>query len=178
MNKLEIITIDGPSGVGKSTLSKAVAVELGFVYMDTGAMYRAVGYHLQQHDVELTDETAMRRCLNDIEIQLYPSRSPQEDVQVKLNGQDISDEIRTTEMAMIASRTSAIPVVREKLTEMQRKFGEKGGIVAEGRDTGTVVFPQATYKFFLEATPETRTRRRALQLRKKGSLLTKKGFFQ
>ncbi len=164
----KIVTIDGPSGVGKSTISRQLAASLSYTYLDTGAMYRAVGLSLQERGVDLSDESAVCGCLDGISLQLLPPADGCDDVGVILNGRDVSDIIRSPEMAMVASRASALPAVREKLTLMQRQIGEKGGIVAEGRDTGTVVFPDAAWKFYLEASPEIRMKRRADQLRAKG----------
>ncbi len=164
----KIVTIDGPSGVGKSTISRQIAASLSYTYLDTGAMYRAVGLSLQERGVDLSDESAVCGCLEEISLQLLPSADGCDDVGVLLNGRDVSGIIRSPEMAMVASRASALPAVREKLTLMQRQIGEKGGIVAEGRDTGTVVFPDAAWKFYLDASPEVRMKRRADQLRAKG----------
>jgi len=163
-----VIAIDGPSGVGKSTISRKVARALGFTYLDTGAMYRAVGLFLQWNRIDLTDDQAMRVSLAKIQIQLLPGKSEDDDTGVLLNGEDVSGAIRTPEMAMIASKVSANPLVREKLTTLQRELGNSGGVVAEGRDTGTVVFPRARFKFFLDARPEERARRRVRQLRMRG----------
>ena len=163
-----VIAIDGPSGVGKSTISRKVARALGFTYLDTGAMYRAVGLFLQWNRIDLTDDQAMRVSLAKIQIQLLPGKSEDDDTGVLLNGEDVSGAIRTPEMAMIASKVSANPLVREKLTALQRELGNSGGVVAEGRDTGTVVFPRARFKFFLDARPEERARRRVRQLRMRG----------
>lgn len=167
-NVKNIITIDGPSGVGKSTVSRKVAAAMGYTYIDTGAMYRAVGLFLDRLGADVDKPETLSRTLDDLRLELSPSVDEIEDVRVFLNGEDISDIIRTPEAAMIASRVSAIPVVREKLTEMQRNLGSRGNIVAEGRDIGTVVFPAARYKFFLDAEPEERARRRVAQLREKG----------
>lgn len=166
--RLKIVTIDGPSGVGKSTISRRVADTLSFTYLDTGAMYRAVGYKLQKSDVNLTNELQVQECLETISLQLLPAPSVNEEVVVILDGEDISDAIRTPEMSMVASKVSALGVVREKLTRMQQEIGAQGNIVAEGRDTGTVVFPDAAWKFYLDADPEERMRRRAAQLRLTG----------
>lgn len=163
-----IITIDGPSGVGKSTISRKVAVVQGFTYLDTGAMYRAVGLHIVQAGVDEKSEEALKTCLDSIEITLLPAKNETDDVGVLLFDKDVSKEIRTPEMAMVASRVSAIPLVRQKLTEMQRTIGSKGAIVAEGRDTGTVVFPQAAHKFYLDAKADVRADRRVKQLELSG----------
>jgi cytidylate kinase len=166
--KRNIITIDGPAGVGKSTVTKKVASATGFAYLDTGAMYRAVGWYLQRHAVDLDNQEDIAKALKALRIDLVPAVNEQCDVGVFVNGEDVSDRIRTPEMAMLASRVSAFPVVRDVLTEIQRACGVKGRIVAEGRDTGTVVFPDAAYKFFLDAKPEERARRRVEQLHKNG----------
>lgn len=166
--KEEIVTIDGPSGVGKSTISRRVAASLSFTYLDTGAMYRAVGLKLRDAGVDLEDDSAVRECLATISLKLLPATEASEDVGVLLDGRDVSQEIRIPEMAMVASAASAVPAVREKLTLMQQKIGREGKIVAEGRDTGTVVFPEASWKFYLDAAPEIRMQRRAKQLRLQG----------
>lgn len=170
----KIVTIDGPSGVGKSTISKRVAASLAFTYLDTGAMYRAVGYKLQKSNVDLEDGGAVQQCLDGISLQLLPAVSENSEVRVILDDEDISHAIRSSEMSMLASKVSAIPVVRKTLTRMQQEIGEKGHIVAEGRDTGTVVFPAALWKFYLDADPEERMRRRAVQLRESGKEVDEK----
>ena len=167
-DKKEIVTIDGPSGVGKSTLSRKVAAALGYTNLDTGAMYRAVGLCLQRLQIDLTDEQAVGAILAGMDLQLLPAAQEDGDVGVVVNGQDVSSAIRTPEAGMLASRVSAIPVVRKRLTEMQQALGQQGKIVAEGRDTGTVVFPDARWKFYLEADLEERVRRRVAQLRSTG----------
>ncbi len=166
--KKHIITIDGPSGVGKSTVSKKVAAATGFAYLDTGAMYRAAGLYLMRHAVDFDKEEEISKVLKTLNFNLVPAVNEQSDVGVSINGEDVSKAIRTPEMAMIASRISAIPLVRNILTEIQQEYGRKGRIVAEGRDTGTVVFPDAAHKFFLDAKPEERARRRVEQLHKNG----------
>ncbi len=164
----QIVTIDGPSGVGKSTISRRVAAALSFTYLDTGAMYRAVGLKLKEAGIDLQNDTAVRECLAAISLKLTPATEEREDVGVVLDGRDVSQVIRSPEMAMVASAVSALPAVREKLTQMQQEIGSAGKIVAEGRDTGTVVFPHAAWKFYLEAAPEVRMQRRAEQLRGQG----------
>jgi cytidylate kinase len=161
-----IVTIDGPSGAGKSTISRGLAAKLHFTYLDTGAMYRAVGLALARQGIELDDTDALKKCLAGIELTLVPNGD--DDVRVVVNGEDVSQAIRTPEMGLVASRVSAHPLVREKLTALQRQLGEKGSIVAEGRDMGTVVFPEAACKFFLDASAEERARRRQKQLAEKG----------
>ena len=166
--KKNIITIDGPSGVGKSTISRMVATATGFTYLDTGAMYRAVGLFLSRLNVDLDDTATIRKKLESLRLELNPAPDEQSDVQVLVNGEDVSNAIRTPEMAMVASRVSANKTVRDILTEIQKSYGKYGKVIAEGRDTGTVVFPGASCKFFLDARPEERARRRVEQLRKNG----------
>ncbi len=164
-----IITIDGPAGVGKSTVSRRIAAVTGFLYLDTGAMYRAVGLFLERNRIDLSDEEALPRVLAQLQLELLPPGDLVDgDVGVRLNGEDVSAALRTPEMAMVASKVSALAPVRAMLTARQRQYGQKGGIVAEGRDTGTVVFPQAEYKFFLDATAEIRAARRVEQLHRSG----------
>lgn len=162
-----IVTIDGPSGAGKSTISRGLAAKLHFTYLDTGAMYRAVGLALKRQSIDPADTASLKKCLAAIELTLV-APDGDDDVLVLLNGEDVSQAIRTPEMGLVASRVSANPLVREKLTALQRQLGEKGGIVAEGRDMGTVVFPGAACKFFLNASTEERARRRQKQLAEKG----------
>ena len=168
--KKNIITIDGPSGAGKSTISKLLAARLHYTYLDTGAMYRVVGLQVARSGLDLEAERGREklvRLLADLEMTLAPGGEGQE-TRAFLKDEDVSDVIRRPEMAMVASKVSAEPEVRKKLTEMQRAIGAKGAIVAEGRDMGTVVFPQARYKFFLDASPEERARRRQKQLLDQG----------
>ena len=165
---LRVVTIDGPSGVGKSTVSRRVAAELGYTYLDTGAMYRAVAYGCREAGVDLQNEAAVAGLLDNLYIQLLPPEQVDDDVRVLLGGEDISTAIRTPEMGMLASKVSALQPVRAKLTAMQQEMGKAGNLVAEGRDTGTVVFPGAAWKFYLDAAPEERARRRVEQLREKG----------
>lgn len=166
--KLNIITIDGPAGVGKSTVSRMVAAATGYTYLDTGAMYRGVGLFLQEQKADLLDDSVVTTLLAQLDLQLLPAPDKNSDVGVLINQKDVSGEIRTPEMAMVASNVSALPVVRDYLTTMQRSYGERGAIVAEGRDTGTVVFPAAAHKFFLDAKAKERARRRYNQLKAKG----------
>lgn len=163
-----IVTIDGPAGVGKSTISRRVASRLGFTYLDTGAMYRAVAWYLREHRVDVDDIAAVESALKEITLELLPATHEDGEVGVLLNGEDISGSLRTPEMSMLASSVSALAPVRARLTAMQQEAGDTGNIVAEGRDTGTVVFPAARFKFFLDASPAARTARRARQLRERG----------
>lgn len=162
-----IITIDGPSGAGKSTISRELASRLGYTYLDTGAMYRAVGLHLERTGIDLQgDADRLAHLLAAVDLRLASNEGGE--VRVFLNGEDVSVAIRTPEMGMVASRVSAHPLVRRTLTELQRRLGAPGGIVAEGRDMGTVVFPGAEFKFYLDAAPEVRARRRCEQLEDQG----------
>ncbi len=169
--KDEIITIDGPSGSGKSTISRELARRLHYTYLDTGAMYRAVGLLALRRNIALDDEKGISSLLSNFDLQLLPGKH---DTRVLLDQQDVSEAIRTPEMGMAASRVSALPVVREKLTLLQQQLGSRGRVVAEGRDTGTVVFPQAGYKFYLDASAEERARRRCKQLHEKGQDVNEK----
>ena len=163
-----MITIDGPTGVGKSTVSRRLAAKIGFTYLDTGAMYRAVALTCLQKEVDHRDENAVRKILDTLSLKLLPAQAENDDVRVLLNGEEVGAQIRTPEISMIASAVSALRPVRERLTRMQQELGSAGKIVAEGRDTGTVVFPGAAWKFFLDADPQVRARRRIIQLRNSG----------
>lgn len=163
-----VVTIDGPSGGGKSTVSRALAAKLQFTYLDTGAMYRAVAYTCQEKGIDPTDAGQLAPLLAALRIDLLPPAEGEDDVRVIVDGQAVGHYLRTPEMAMLASKVSAQPLVRRTLTVLQQQIGAAGRIVAEGRDTGTVVFPEAAWKFFLDASPEVRACRRAAQLRRKG----------
>ncbi len=156
-----IIAIDGPAGSGKSTISRLLAKRLGIQYLDTGAMYRSVALWLKEQDIDIDDEEALNRAIKSVFIEFKNQR-------VLLNGRDISDLIRTPEIDMLASNVSKIACIRQRLTGLQRKIGQNMPIVAEGRDMGTVVFPDAHFKFFITATPEERAKRRQKQLAIKG----------
>ncbi|MEK6196934.1 MAG: (d)CMP kinase [Desulfobacterales bacterium] len=165
-----IITIDGPSGAGKSTISKLLAAKLHYTYLDTGAMYRVVGLQVERAGLDLEAEGAREdlvQLLAGLDMTLAPGEEGK-DTRAFLNGEDVSDAIRKPEMAMVASRVSAQAEVRKKLTERQRTIGKNGAIVAEGRDMGTIVFPDAIHKFFLDASPEERAQRRQKQLAENG----------
>jgi len=168
MSKHAVVTIDGPSGGGKSTVSRGLAAKLGFTYLDTGAMYRAVGYACQQQGIDYTDEKQLTVLLSHLQLELLPALGNDDDVRVLVGGEEVGHLIRTPAMGMLASAVSALPLVRQHLTVLQQEMGAAGNIVAEGRDTGTVVFPEARWKFYLDAQPEIRMRRRAAQLREKG----------
>ncbi len=155
------IAIDGPSGAGKSTIAKEVAKILEFDYIDTGAMYRAVGYKIIQRHVMLKDAIVLKQLLDETTIDFHKGRT-------LLDGEDVSDYIRTPAVSQMASDCSALPVVREKLVELQRELGKQKSVVMDGRDIGTNVFPDAEIKFFVTATAEERARRRYLELLDKG----------
>lgn len=153
--RLIAIAIDGPAGAGKSTIARRVAARLGFTYIDTGAMYRAVALWARRQNVEPTDMHRMEQLALAAEIELEPRTS-----RVLLNGEEVSEAIRAPEIAEAASTAAAIPGVRRALVEKQRAMGAVASVVMEGRDIGTVVFPDAHVKIFLDADPQERVRRR------------------
>ncbi len=161
----EIITIDGPAGAGKSTVSKLLAKRLGYVYLDTGAMYRAVAVLAQKEGIQPEDETALEKLCRHLDILFQESGANQK---IFCQGEDVTERIRDPQIGWLASNVSMRRSVRQAMVNLQRKIGEKGKVVAEGRDTGTVVFPQAKYKFFLIADPQERARRRYRELKAKG----------
>jgi cytidylate kinase len=160
-----IVAIDGPSGVGKSTTSKLVASELRIPHIDTGAMYRAIALAAKRDNIPLTDAGALERLAARSTIEFGPGNPRR----VFLDGADVTDLIRTPEMSMAASNVSAVPQVRRVLVGLQQRMGRAHGGVLEGRDIGTVVFPETPHKFFLTARPEVRARRRYEQLVSKGA---------
>ncbi len=166
--RLEVVTVDGPAGGGKSTVSRALASRLRFTYLDTGAMYRAVAYKCKISGVAVDDVAMVAQVVEKLNITLLPPETPEDDILVRVDNEEVGMLLRTPEMGMLASTVSAHPVVRNKLTRMQQEMGARGKVVAEGRDTGTVVFPGAAWKFYLDAGPVERAKRRAIQLRSKG----------
>ena len=160
------VAIDGPAGAGKSTLARRAASALGFVYVDTGAIYRTVGYHMWMMGIGPKDQDGIRRCLDDVNISVeYDGAGAQHMI---LNGTDVSDEIRTPLMSSYASGVSAQPCVRDFLLDMQRGIARRHNVVMDGRDIATVVLPSADVKIFLTASPEVRARRRFEELTAKG----------
>ncbi|MBP1737351.1 MAG: cytidylate kinase [Oscillospiraceae bacterium] len=160
------IAIDGPSGAGKSTLAKLLAEKLGFLYMDTGAIYRTVGLYAFQRGVDPTDEQAVTALLKDIGIEICHGEDGLQ--RMLLNGTDVTEEIRQNEISRYASGVSAIPEVRAFLLDIQRKLAQEHHIIMDGRDIGTVVLPQADLKIFLTADCEARARRRYEELLQRG----------
>jgi cytidylate kinase len=160
-----IIAIDGPSGAGKSTLAKRLARELGFIYLDTGAMYRALALKVLRQGVDLADDARLARLVESTEIDLQEDHGT---LEVLLDGINVAHEIRTPEVSQMASKVSALKAVRARMLALQRDMGQRGNVVAEGRDIGTVVFPNAEVKIFLEASAEERARRRCAELRATG----------
>jgi cytidylate kinase len=164
------VAIDGPAGAGKTTVTRAVARELGYLYVDTGAIYRAVALGAERRGVSWGDESAMGALAHELAAADAVKLETTEDgdQRILLSGEDVSTTIRTQHVASGASKVSAIPQVRAALLEMQRKTGEQGGVVLEGRDIGTVVFPDAEAKFFLTASVDVRAGRRLKELGERG----------
>ncbi|MDF1551637.1 MAG: (d)CMP kinase [Deferrisomatales bacterium] len=163
---LKVVAIDGPSGAGKSTVARALATRLGWSYIDTGAMYRSVGLKADRLGVALDDDQALAGLCADTRIDLVPD--PSGGVQVLLDGEDVSAAIREHRVSDLASRVSARRPVRDAMGRYQRQLGERRPAVLEGRDVGTVVFPDAAVKIFLTATAEERARRRTAELNRRG----------
>lgn len=160
-----VIAIDGPSGAGKSTVARRLAKRLGYTYIDTGAMYRAIGWKAKQEGIDPENETALAGLCGRIRVLLT---NDADDPRIAVDGIDVSEAIRTPEMGMMASAVSRSPAVRARLLSLQRDLGARGGVVMDGRDIGTVVFPDAEVKFYLDASPEERGRRRYRELSAKG----------
>lgn len=156
------IAIDGPSGAGKSTIAKAVASGLGIDYIDTGAMYRAVGYKMNREGVPFEECDELRTMLDSTDIDFVKGN-------IILDGETVNTLIRTPEVSMLASKCSALPMVREKLVDIQRGMGTRKSVIMDGRDIGTNVLKDAEYKIFLTASAEERARRRFLELQEKGT---------
>jgi cytidylate kinase len=160
-----IIAIDGPSGAGKSTLAKRLAKTLDFIYLDTGAMYRALALKVLRQAIDLADDARLAELIDATEIDLRESCGK---LAVLLDGTDVAAEIRTPEVSQMASKVSALRIVRSRMLELQRAMGRRGSVVAEGRDIGTVIFPDAEVKIFLDASVTERARRRWEELKAAG----------
>jgi cytidylate kinase len=160
-----IIAIDGPSGAGKSTLAKRLAKELNFIYLDTGAMYRALALKVLREGIDLADDARLAELVRVTQIDLREQNGM---LQVLLDGRDVAREIRTPEVSQMASKVSALRIVRERMLELQRAMGRCGDVVAEGRDIGTVIFPAAEVKIFLDASPHERAWRRYQEIKTTG----------
>lgn len=159
------VAIDGPAGAGKSTISKAVAKRLGFVYIDTGAMYRSIGLAAVRRGIDTTDAKGVESVLGEVEVSISHTEEGQ---QIFLNGENVSEEIRLPEISVAASNVAVIPAVRIKLVELQRELAAKTDVIMDGRDIGTYVLPDAEIKIFLTASVEERAKRRLLELVEKG----------
>jgi len=166
MNLKPNIAIDGPAGAGKSTVAKMVAKELGFLYIDTGAMYRAITLKAFREGVSLDDAVALGEIAASASVNLV--LGDDQNLKVYLDGEDVTEEIRSPYISRSVSLTARIPEVRKHLVEQQRAMAKQGGVVMEGRDIGTVVLPDARIKIFLTASPEERARRRLKELTEKG----------
>lgn len=160
------VAIDGPAGAGKSTIARAAAKKLGFIYVDTGALYRAVGVYSLRNGLDTENPETVEGTLPHIQVELQFQDGVQH---VLLNGEDVSEEIRTPQASMAASAVSAVPAVRRFLFDLQREIAAKNDCIMDGRDIGTVVLPQAEVKIFLTASPETRAMRRFKELQEKGA---------
>ncbi len=163
------VAIDGPAGAGKSTIARTAAKELGYIYVDTGALYRAIGVYCLRNNFETTDKEAVGAILCDVNVELKFIDGVQH---VYLNGDDVSTEIRLPEASMAASNVSAIPTVRAFLFDLQREIAAKNNCIMDGRDIGTVVLPNAQVKIFLTADDTERAMRRYKELQEKGSSVT------
>lgn len=165
-NTIPVITVDGPSGVGKGTISQLLAKKFGWHFLDSGALYRLTALAALRHGVALDDEAAVAAIARTLDVKFVAAEGG--DVRVMLENQDVSADIRTEQAGNNASKVAALPAVREALLQRQRDFAEAPGLIADGRDMGTTVFPQALRKFFLTASPQVRAERRYKQLKEKG----------
>ncbi|MBF0120340.1 MAG: (d)CMP kinase [Desulfobacterales bacterium] len=165
-NKSLVITIDGPAGAGKSTVSKILANRLHYKYIDTGALYRAVALAAKNKSIDISDDLMLEKLCEELQLKFVHT---EEGLRLLLNNKDITDQIRTPEISMLASGVSARPCVRKFLFKIQREMGKEKEAVFEGRDMGTVVFPEADVKFFLDASHEKRAERRYVEIASKSS---------
>lgn len=165
MSDIPVLTIDGPSGSGKGTLAQQMAQRLGWHYLDSGAIYRVLAQAALKHQIDLTDETALASIAGQLDVQFVLK---DEQLQVVLEGEDVSLLIRSEQAGNAASKVAAFPAVRAALLQRQRDFRKPPGLVTDGRDMGTVVFPDAAFKVFLTANAEVRAERRYKQLKEKG----------
>ena len=166
------IAIDGPAGAGKTTVAKRLAKELGFTYVDTGAMYRAVALHMLRTGTACENETGLERLLKNMNLSIQNENGDQ---RMFLNGEDVTDFLRTEEVSQMASKASAKPMVRERLLNLQREAANTNNVVMEGRDIGSCILPDAQLKIFLTADASVRAKRRYLELQEKGSAVTLEG---
>lgn len=165
MKKKFIIALDGPAASGKSTTARLVAKKLGYIYIDTGAMYRACALSSLNKKISLDNPTLLNQMLDEIEIKIEQTNQGNK---ILLNGKDVSAEIREENISLLSSKIASIPEVRKKMVFLQQKMGKNGGIVMDGRDIGTVVFPNADFKFFIVASYSVRAKRRWQELQSKG----------
>lgn len=165
MKKNVVITVDGPSGAGKGTLCHALATKLNFDFLDSGAIYRILALAAKKTGIDFSDEAALAKLGKNLNVQFLPNGG---EIEVILDGENVGDQIRTAEAGQNASKIAVYPLVREALLQRQRDFSSEKGLVADGRDMGTVVFPDAPIKLFLDASAEERTKRRVKQLQEKG----------
>jgi len=165
-----IIAIDGPAGTGKGTISKLIAERMNFIYIDTGAMYRAITLKMMRNDIQITELDKIKELLDNTKIDFESAKDEEGHFTQKvfLDGEDVSKEIRTPEVSALTSPYSAEPIIRSKLVDMQREYASNNNIIMEGRDITTVVFPNAEVKIYLDATPEERANRRYKELIAKG----------
>ena len=166
MSSFYSVAVDGPSGAGKSTLSRRCAAAFGFIYVDTGAIYRTIALAARRRNTDVRDENEVKKILPELEVGMVYDDSGEQ--RMLLNGEDVSSEIRMPDISVTASAVAALPAVRAYLLEMQRKIARENNVIMDGRDIGTVVLPDAQLKIFLTASPEARAERRLAELRQKG----------